>query len=427
MDSAAPSRSFVLKLGRALHAYGYPAHRLEDALGLVSQRLGLTGQFFSTPTALFVSFDAGDEQKTYLIRVEPGETDLDKLARVDAVAGEVARGVLAPAAGARRLDELEAAPPAYGRLLTTVSFAVASGAAARFFGGGWREIALSAGIGLVLGLLALLVARFPSAARVFEPVAAMTAAFLATVVAARVGALSAYVATLSGLIVLVPGFPLTVAMTELATRNLVSGTARLIATAGTFLAIGFGVALGTALGQGAAGKPPLVAPVALAGWTQWTALAVAPLAFAVLLKAAPRDAPYVVAAGVLAFGGARLGARLLGPELGALVGALVVGLAANAYSRALDRPAAVALVPGILLLVPGSIGFQSLSSLLGRDTIVGVEAAFRMTLVAVSLVTGLLFAGVLLPERKLAREGLAGARAGGPEWKPRTHQQGEPR
>jgi uncharacterized membrane protein YjjP (DUF1212 family) len=416
MDSAAPARSFVLKLGRALHAYGYPAHRLEDALGLVARRLGLEGQFFSTPTALFVSFNVDNEQKTFLLRVEPGETDLDKLARVDAVAGEVARGVLAPAAGAAQLDALRAAPPPYGRALTTLSFALASGSAARFFGGGWREIALSAVIGLVIGLLALLAGRFPGAGRVFEPVAAMISALLATVAAREAGSLSAYVTMLSGLIVLVPGFPLTVAMTELATRNLVSGTARLVATAGTFLAIGFGVALGTGLGQRLVGRPPLRLPIGLPEWTLWLALLIAPLAFCVLLKAAPRDAPWIVASGALAFGGARFGAQLLGPELGALGGALVVGLAANAYSRLLDRPAAVTLVPGILLLVPGSIGFQSLSSLLGRETLLGVEAAFRMTLVAVSLVTGLLFAGVLLPERKLSRdEPLAARRATGTE------------
>jgi hypothetical protein len=48
-------------------------------------------------------------------------------------------------------------------------------------------------------------------------------------------------------------------------------------------------------------------------------------------------------------------------------------------------------VPALLLLVPGSLGFQSLSRLLDRETVPGVEAAFRMTLVAVSLAMGLLF------------------------------------
>ena len=45
------AREFVLKLGRGLHAYGYPAHRLEDALTSVAQRLGIQGHFFSNRKA----------------------------------------------------------------------------------------------------------------------------------------------------------------------------------------------------------------------------------------------------------------------------------------------------------------------------------------------------------------------------------------
>ncbi len=394
-------RAFVLKLGRLLHAYGYPSHRLESALEAVSRRLGLEAQFFSMPTALFASFGAGDEQRTFQIRIEPGEVDLRRLALLDRVTAEVARGELAPAAGSTRLDAIVAAPPLFGRLATTLSFALASGAASRFFGGGVREVVAAAAIGLVLGLLALAADHFRGLGRIFDPLAATTAAFLATLVAATSGPVSAYIVTLAGLILLVPGLSLTTAMTELAMRHLMSGTARFAGTCVTFLAIGFGVALGTHLGRHVAGAPPIVEPTPLPGWTEWAALVLAPLAFTVLLKAEPRDAPFIVVAAALAFGGARVGARTLGPELGAFAGALLVGLGSSAYSRLLGRPAAVTLVPGILLLVPGSIGFRSLSSLLQRDTIVGVESAFLMTLVAISIVTGLLFASALLPEREL--------------------------
>ncbi|HET7745701.1 MAG TPA: threonine/serine exporter family protein, partial [Vicinamibacteria bacterium] len=97
--------------------------------------------------------------------------------------------------------------------------------------------------------------------------------------------------------------------------------------------------------------------------------------------------------------GARLGAFVLGPELGAFAGALTLGVATNAYARVLRRPEIVPMVPGMLLLVPGSLGFRSLSSLVEGQTVPGVEAAFRMTLVAVALATGLLFANVVLPAR----------------------------
>ena len=406
MTSAATSEpspgavDFVLRLGRGLHRYGYPAHRLEEALTGVSRRLGVEGQFFSMPTALFASFGAATEQRTFQIRVEPGAVELGRLAQLDAIGADVASGRVPTAEGTRALDAVMAAPAPYGSMLTTAAFALTSAAAARFFGGGLREIAVAAAIGLATGAIAALTGRIPGFARVFEPLAAAVAAFLAVVAASMVGPLSGYTATVAGLIVLIPGFTLTVAVIELATRNLVSGTARLAGAGATFLAIGFGFALGTKLAGFLVGVPIETEPIPLPAWTEIAALVAAPIGFTVLLRAHPRDTLWIGLVGALSFGGTRVGSIFLGPELGAFVGAVGLGVASNAYGRALRRLEVVPLVPGILLIVPGSLGFRSLSSMVGGDTLPGVEAAFRMTLITVSLATGVLFANVLLPARR---------------------------
>ena len=74
--------SFVLRMARALHRYGHPAHRLEESLVATSERLGLEAQFFSTPTSVFASFGQIDRQHTHLLRLDPGGTDLGRLAKV---------------------------------------------------------------------------------------------------------------------------------------------------------------------------------------------------------------------------------------------------------------------------------------------------------------------------------------------------------
>jgi uncharacterized membrane protein YjjP (DUF1212 family) len=398
------ARDFVLKLGRGLHAYGYPAHRLEDALTSVAQRLGIQGQFFSMPTALFASFEDPDGQRTYQIRVEPGGVDLEKLALLDQAASDVAAGRLPPAVGAERLDAITSAPTRYGPLATVLGFAVASGAASRFFGAGPHEITVASAVGLLTGLLAAAAQRVPGLGRVFEPLAAAVAAFVATAAARHFPPVSFYVATVAGLIVLVPGFPLTVALTELATRNLVSGTARLMGAIGTFLTMGFGVAFGTTLGTRLFGAAAPNASVTLPGWTLYVALLVAPLGFTILLKAHPREVPWITASGALGFYGARFGAQLLGPEIGAFLGALAVSGFGNVYARLLLRPSAITIVPGLLLLVPGSIGFRSFSLLIEDQTVVGIETAFSMMLVAISLAIGLLFGNVLVRPRRLGPE-----------------------
>ena len=49
-------------------------------------------------------------------------------------------------------------------------------------------------------------------------------------------------------------------------------------------------------------------------------------------------------------------------------------------------------------LVPGSIGYRSLTALLAEEVVPGIQTAFRMLLVAASLVAGILLAAALTVE-----------------------------
>jgi uncharacterized membrane protein YjjB (DUF3815 family) len=259
-------------------------------------------------------------------------------------------------------------------------------------------------LGIVIGLLALGARRYAAIARVFEPGASFLVALLAAAGAALVVPYSVFTATLAGLIALVPGLTLTVGLTELSTRHLLSGTARLSAAFMTFLGMIFGVALGNTVGNQIFGLSSVVAPAPIAPWTNLLALVLAPVGFTVLLKAELRDLPWLVMMGVFAFYGSRIGTGVLGPELGSFVGALIVGIASNIFARLLDRPSQVLLVPGILLLVPGSIGLRSLNALMEREVVSGIETAFRMLVIAVSLVAGMLMSNAVTPRRRLPGE-----------------------
>jgi uncharacterized membrane protein YjjP (DUF1212 family) len=391
---------FVLQLARALHAHGYSAQRLENILGATSDRLGLAGhRFFSMPTQIMAAFGPEAQQRTALLRVEPGEVNLGKLAALEQVSLDVAYGRASLREGMTEIARIVAAPSPYGPALTTLSFGVLSGAVCQFLGGGWREIVVATVLGLGLGLFALYAERHQRVSRVFETLAAFLISLTALALARLVGPISIFVATLSGLIVLMPGLLLTTAITELATRHLASGTLRLSSAFMTLLGIVFGVALGTRIGITLFGVPDstvLTAP--LPGWVAPVAILLAAACSVVILRADPKDAPWIIAAGVLGVVAGRFGAVKLGIELGMFVAAFGVALASSAFERWRHRPAPVVLVPGILLLVPGSIGYRSMSSLLERNTVAGIDNAFSMILTAVSLVAGLLIAGVIAPE-----------------------------
>jgi len=394
------ARDFLVRIARLLHRYGTPAHRLERVLQKVATGLGEEASFFVTPTSVFAAFGAFPDVRTYLVRSDSGEVDLGKLVEFDDVMEDVEHGRCGVAVATQRLDAIAAAPPRYPPSVTALSFGIASACAACFFAGGGPEVALSFALGLATFALGRLLAQRSEGLSVFEPLAAFVAAAVALAMA-HFTALDHRVVTLSSLIVLVPGLTLTTGMIELATRHLVSGVARLAGAATTFLTILLGVALAWRLGEALAPLRPAQTPHPLPPWAVWAALAVAPLAFGILLHARPRELGVIYLTGVVGFLAARFGAVALGKDLGAFLGALVVGLAGNLYARALDRPSSVPVTPGILLLVPGSLGYRSLTSFLDREALAGMEWAFQTSLVAVSLVGGLLAANVLLPPRRV--------------------------
>lgn len=395
-----PRVSFLLALGRALHAAGHSSQGLEEMLELAAARLGVPGEFFTTPTSMFVAFGLEQGQRTFLIRVQPEGPNLSRLARIKAILDRVLEGTLSPGEGAAQLRGVIEADSPYSRGLTTIAYALSSAASAVFFGGGRKEIILAAILGLLTGLLALVAKRIPTLERVFSAAAAFLVAALATTAGALVGGVSVSTATLGGLVVLLPGLMLVGAMAELATGHLSSGTARMAGAFITFIGIGFGVALGTRVAEQVAGTAQVVTPQGLPEVYVWVALVAAALAFSVLLKADRRDVPWIVVAAVIAILASRLGTRLVGPELGPFFGSFGVAVAGTAFARRTGRPASVVVAPGVLVLVPGSVGFRSITALLDDRVVAGIDTAFSALFTAVALVVGLLIANVVVPAKQ---------------------------
>ncbi len=391
------SHLFLVELARVLHHSGVSADGLENTISDLARRLGESVQVFCTPTSVQLAFDTPQGQQVFLLRTDPAPVHLGKLTQLRAVLDDVLQERISLTDAQVRLCELECSPQRYSGLATIGAFALLSGTSCCFFGGTRLDTAASVLIGALIGALSRLAVGQIALGRAFEPLAAALATFCAHLFI-PMGA-SSEVVTLSALVVLLPGFTLTTGLSELANRHLVSGTARLSAAGISFLSIAFGVALGRTFAQHLSLVPTELGQ-SLPPFSQWVALALAPIGFAILFQAQIRHSGWILAAGVLGFLGARLGTTMLGAELGVCVGSLVVGLGGNLLARRTHLPASLMQVPGVMMLVPGSIGFRSLASFLDKNVLFGIDSAFRMVLVAVALVAGLLFANLLVSPRR---------------------------
>ncbi|GAB1341852.1 threonine/serine exporter family protein [Gemmatimonas sp.] len=401
IDAAA--RRFILQLAKQLHQHGTPAHRLEVTLSVLAQRLGVRAEFFSTPTSIMVGIGELEQQRVHLLRVEPGEPNLGHLSQLGEIVRQVMDQEITPAEGLHRIDEMDAAPKPYPLWLVLLAFVCASVAIACFLKVRVGDLVVASLLGLVTATTALSAARSENTRHVTEPLAAFIVSTLAFTIDGVLGTRTGYATSLAGLAILLPGLTFTVALTELSTRHLASGTARLSGAIVTFLGLGFGLALGAKAG-GAAGAalrdmlPMLhgaLPRTALPPWAEWAGLLIAPLAFTVLLSARKQDAPLIVIACAAAYVTSKFAGAAVGEELGAFLGAFVVSAGSNVLARVRRRVAMVTQVPGLLILVPGSIGFRSVTSLLGQEIETGIQTGFRVAIVGISLAAGILAGNVV--------------------------------
>ena len=400
-----------MRLGCALHNAGFSAHRLEATLSDVSRKLGLEAQFFSTPTSIMAAFGPPDSQRTHLIRAEPGSTNLSHLSGLDRIARDVVYGTLGPAEGNLRIERLLAEPPRWVLWQVLVAFVLVSVSVASFLKVGTGDLLCAALVGLLCGTIITRSRRHSEWLDIEEPLSAFLVATLAQFLAALIDSGAGYAITVAGLVVLLPGMAFTTGLIELSTRHLSSGTARLSGALVTFLGLGFGVALGTKLGTAVGGWMTAhdfvlhLSNAALPFWVEGIGVIVAPLCFTVLLQANAREAPWIVLAAATAYLTSRFAGRALGEELGAFLGALMVSGGSTVIALRRDTTPIVTIVPGLLILVPGSIGLRSVTSFSQQKVVTGVETAFKVALIGVSLAAGVLAGRALTAALRRKRKG----------------------
>lgn len=402
---------FMLRLIKALHTYGVPSYELERLMTNVADQLGYGLQATVVPTSITMTFiQDEDKPRTYVIRSNSGEVNVDKLSRTIDVAYAVINDEITTEQGAKELTEITNSAPLHSKSWMILCFMLVSTAICRIFGGGIPEIITASVTGLVVGVFVNVGGLRSETVSNLMPA---LSAFLATLISFAfnywIGLSSTYIPVVSGIIVLVPGMMLTIAMAELATQNLVSGTARLLGSVVIFIQMIFGVAIGAQLAALFFGEASITTMIdhQLPRWTVWIAILVSSWSLMMLFQVRSRHLPWIIITTASSFFVSRWAGAELGAATGAFFGALTVGVFANLAYRIKQVPTAAVMMPGFIILVPGSVGFRSLTEILDHNIIGGLESAFNMIIVGISLITGLLISSIAtLPKPKIKTEPL---------------------
>ena len=388
---------FLRKLAQALHTSGMPAHDLERHLNAIGQRLGLHVECFAVLTMLTLNITADDgTQRVEMLRLPFYDYNMARLIALEKLILTV-DGVDKLERCETQLKEIMGTPPLWTGWRFMVLGFLLSASVAVLLRGGWSEMLCGGLVGTLFVGAYLALARFPHLGPAAPVILCAAAAVCAHALSLIFPQQTPFITAVAGVVLLLPGFTLTIAMSELATQNLLSGTGRLAGVLVLLFMMGAGLTIGTQLSQQLipAHATGTLAPVP--PWVVWPAIAALGISMLGVLQAPLRAVHVLMGGSLLAWAAFSLVSAVLGNIVGAFAGALAVASAGHVYAHLSGQPDILVKIPGLITLVPGSMGFRGLHALMERDSTTGLILMTDMVLTGAVLAVGLLLADNIAP------------------------------
>ena len=282
---------FMKRYARQLHAAGVPAHQFERMMTSLADKLEFNCEVLSSPTAIFLSFIYKDDEEDdrpipmQLVRMNPPSINLGNTSELYRLGNEMFDDKISLEEAYVELRDWQS-EQLYPLWLQILCWGLTGGAVAVMLSTSWAGIAIAA---ITCALLGVLVTQAGESLREggLEATAALLSTFTVYAFNSMIPGLNVLVIIMSSLIVLIPGLGLTVAVTELSTDHLASGSARFAGAMVTLLKLGLGVLIGTVvvnwIGWTVDFDPTASLP-SPPDWFRWPALLAAAFSFGVLFS-----------------------------------------------------------------------------------------------------------------------------------------------
>lgn len=394
---------FLRMATRGYAAVDEVPERIEDGIRQLAASIGFQAECNATATSVLISVSRGERQWTEVIRTYQSGPDFERAVALHRLLDRVRVGTLSPDEGADRLERLLAWRHQPSTALMMVASAMLSASAALLLRAQLAEFILTFILGAVVGW-ALMFIRQRDHLAALAPVAMAALASAIAFSSVRLGLDTVRpVGTLiAALVIFLPGWRMTVAMTELASGHWTSGAGRFLAAITTLLLLIVGVVVGQQATQ-SVGDIALAPATTLPAWVRVLAPLMAGVALTYIFNARRRDMAWIALMCVITSLASFLGGHWLGSTASAFVGAFTAMAVGALLARRLNLPYPVLQQPATLMMVPGSLGFLSMGSLLDQNVTVAIQTGFQMVFVALTLALGAMTAQVALRPLTTAR------------------------
>ncbi len=237
--------SCVKQLSRLLIECGCSSNRVEKLVAMLVEKVGYEADIMATPTAAWISVRSEYEQRVELVRVKKWSLNLALLSEINRLVKHFLRGSVQFNELTDRIQNMEQFQAPYSSWMQVVAGGVASGAIMVILGGERFGIALA----VIIGALAKSFAEFFISREERRYLADFSTSFLVASLAllgSRILPIPSWEVPkliTSGLILMVPGLVFVNAVHEVAQKNLVSGSAKVMEASMIGLSLAFGVGM----------------------------------------------------------------------------------------------------------------------------------------------------------------------------------------
>ncbi|XQY91794.1 threonine/serine exporter family protein [Metabacillus sp. HB246100] len=231
-----------LLAGKIMLRSGAETYRVEDTMMRIASAYGIEDSHsYVTPTGII--FSIGSKTPTQLVRIVDRSTDLQKVAKVNAISRQISNGDLSVAEAFTELRIIERDPHAYPIWVQIAAASIASGCFLIMFKGGWSDF-LPALVCGGIGLATLIYIHQLVEIKFFaEFIAALVIGLLAVLMVSIEVGTELDKIIIGSVMPLVPGLLITNAVRDLMAGHLVSGISKGAEAFLTAFAIGAGVAV----------------------------------------------------------------------------------------------------------------------------------------------------------------------------------------
>ncbi|KAJ3710400.1 DUF1212-domain-containing protein [Lentinula raphanica] len=241
-------QEFLIKLARALMTFGAPSHRIESQLIAAARILEVEAEFIHLPGVIICSFGDQDlgTSETHFIKCT-GRLALGALHKVHLIYRSVVHDEISAKKATEDLDELLRAPPLYSAVSRCLlAFCLSALICPLAFGGSFLDMWVAGAGALIMSLLSLCAAKSSLYANVFEITVAIFVSFSSRGLSSIRSQIFCYTAISSaGIVGILPGYLILSSSLELASKNIVCGSVKMVYALIYTLFLGFGLQIGS--------------------------------------------------------------------------------------------------------------------------------------------------------------------------------------